>query len=442
MARYDKTSIDSIVDYSKLLIGKSLNQAVELPGGLDESSHRGDLGTMVEEYFFEHNPPNNHEPDFAEAGLELKTTGVVRSSKSTSGYKPKERLVLSMINYNEIVQHEWTTSPVYLKCRKSLLLFYLFDKLKHPIHRQFVLEPLILDFEKNLAKDLGQLENDWNFIRNKVLAGKAHELSEGDTEYLGACTKAASSENRTTQPYSSIPAKPRAFSLKIGFLRTLIELPREELTSVREHPSQSIEEAVKERLEKFVGMSEDEISEKLSYFRKGKNHKGFYRELANRMMTGSNKSPEELMKSDTTIKTVRLNKRGVPAESMSFPSFKYLEIVNEFWEESRFAQDLEGKFLFIVFREHEDNILRFEKAVYWSMPYEDRMSAKQVWEETQLRTQLGNYVYPGSRDNEVSHVRPHGRNKADTYPTPTGTQETKRCFWLNARYIGKVLSKL
>lgn len=442
MEKYDKTSIDSIVEYSERLVGKSLSQAVQLPEGLDESSHRGDLGTLVEKYFFEHNPPNNHEPDFAEAGLELKTTGVLKSSKSASGYKPKERLVLSMINYNEIVEHEWSSSPVYLKCRKTLLLCYLYEKLKHPIHRKFVLDPIVLDFEANLAKDLSQLEKDWNLIRDKVLAGKAHELSEGDTEYLGACTKASSSEDRTSQPFSKIPAKPRAFSLKIGFLRSLIDISGEEMVSVKEDNNQSIEEAIQQRLQAFIGMRVDEISERLSYFKKGPNHKGFYRELANRMMTGSNKSPEELVKSDTTIKTVRLNKKGTPAESMSFPSFKYLDIVNEFWEESRFAQALEGKFLFLVFREDNYGVLKFEKAVYWSMPYEDRMSARQVWQETQLRTQQGNYIYPGSRDNYVAHVRPHGRNKADTNETPTGTQEVKRCFWLNARYIGKILSEI
>lgn len=442
MPNYDKSSIASIVDYSKTLIGKSLAEAVHLPDGLDDSTHRGDLGTLVENYFFDHNPPNNHEPDFAEAGLELKTTGVLKNNKSISGYKPKERLVLSMINYNEIVDHEWSSSPVYLKCRKTLLLCYLFDKQKHPIHRKFVLDPIVLDFESNLARDLAQIEKDWKTIRAKVMQGKAHELSEGDTEYLGAATKASSSEDRTTQPFSSIPAKPRAFSLKIGFLRTLIELPQAELEILREDFSESIEDALERKLSKYVGMSVDDIAKNLGFFKKGPNHKGFYRELANRMMTGSNKSPEELLKSGTTVKTVRLNAKGMPKESMSFPNFKYLEIVDEFWEQSDFAQALEGKFLFIVFRKDSEGILRFEKASYWSMPFEDRLSARQVWEETQLRTQLGNYVYTGSRDNNVAHVRPHARNKLDTYETPTGTQEVKRCFWLNRSYVGKILSSL
>ena len=63
--------------YAAKLIGKSLSEAVELPKGIVNASNRGDLGSLVEKYFFEHTPPNNHDPDFKEAGLELKTTGVV-----------------------------------------------------------------------------------------------------------------------------------------------------------------------------------------------------------------------------------------------------------------------------------------------------------------------------------------------------------------------------
>lgn len=33
------------------------------------------------------------------------------------------------------------------------------------------------------------IQSDWEKIVNKVKIGEAHNLSEGDTLYLGACTK-------------------------------------------------------------------------------------------------------------------------------------------------------------------------------------------------------------------------------------------------------------
>lgn len=51
-------------------------------------------------------------------------------------------------------------------------------------------------------EDMKIIEHDFNVIKDKICAGKAHELSEGDTLYLGAATKAATSEDRREQPFS------------------------------------------------------------------------------------------------------------------------------------------------------------------------------------------------------------------------------------------------
>ena len=59
--------------------------------------------------------------------------------------------------------------------------------------------------------DLEIIRQDWEAIVNKIRAGKAHELSEGDTNYLGACTKGSNKNSLRSQPYSEIPAMQRAF---------------------------------------------------------------------------------------------------------------------------------------------------------------------------------------------------------------------------------------
>ena len=48
---YDKTSKWSILEYSKLLLGKTLEAAIA-PTQLNERRGKGQLGQLVEEYFF------------------------------------------------------------------------------------------------------------------------------------------------------------------------------------------------------------------------------------------------------------------------------------------------------------------------------------------------------------------------------------------------------
>ena len=64
------------------------------------------------------------------------------------------------------------------------------------------------------STDLEIIKKDWELITKKIAEGKAHELSEGDTFYLGACTKGANALSVRKQPFSEIPAKQRAYSFK------------------------------------------------------------------------------------------------------------------------------------------------------------------------------------------------------------------------------------
>jgi DNA mismatch repair protein MutH len=433
---YDKTSVESIHEFAKQLTGKSLREVVYIPTALINDRNRGDLGSLVESFYFQHRPATNHGPDFPEAGLELKTTGVVK--KSDGSYRAKERLVLTMINFESIVGEVWEGSSLLGKCRLMLILFYLYRKELPVVDRIFVLDPLLYSLPN---EDLEIIKSDWEFIKKKVESGKAHELSEGDTFYLGACRKGSGGEGEALrkQPFSDEGAKARAFSFKPSYMNKLIGERASSVKSLGVGLNLSFQEATAIRFYPFVGMSIEEISVLLDHHKKSLNHKGFHRELALRILAHGKDLPPELTKAGIEMKTVRIQQNGRPREAMSFPGFKFLDIVNEEWEKSSFFERLERKFLFVVFQTGPDGIERLLKVAYWNMPYEDRLEAMRVWEETKRRVALDATDLPKSSESLVAHVRPKGRNGNDVIPTPQGGMHLRQCFWLNAGYLEQVI---
>jgi len=429
--------------------------------------NKGDLGMIVERYFFEHDPPDINEPDFDEAGLELKVTGVI--AKRDGNLRAKERLVLTMINYETIVDETWETSRLLKKCRLMLILFYEYDKAKDNLSRRFVLEPVlhrlakptiwheedeekwILAFEIEIPlEDLNTIRHDWETIQAKVKHGLAHELSEGDTTFLGACRKGSggSGEPLRKQPFSQQRAKARAFSLKPAYVNRLIRdvrLRSEESTDdvlVRSAPyltTRTFEQSVLHGFSRFVGLTLGEVAKNLGYHRLPKGYKGFHREVARRILLGGAVWISALDIEDIEMKTIRVNKEWKPNEAMSFPNFKYLEIVNERWEDSKFCEKLEKRFLFVVFRTDEQGVERLAKVFYWNMPYRDRQEARRVWLRTKRCVAKDARFLPTSSDSHVAHVRPKARNSRDRELTPQGTKLVKKCFWLNRDYIASVL---
>jgi DNA mismatch repair protein MutH len=436
--KYDDSSVDSIVSYSGALTGHSLDEIVTLPPGVANKKNKGNLGGLVEAHFFEL-PPTSSGLDFPKAGLELKVTGLLLQSQGT--YKAKERLVLTMINYMEIVGEGWDNSNFFTKCRLMLILFYLYERDTPSIDLKFALDPFLFRLENH---DLETIRQDWQFIQDKVRLGKAHELSEGDTFFLGATRKGEGGEDEVLrqQPNSPIKAKSRAFAFKQKYVNQLIAGHLESKGSLLEGSNISIEQATQKRFDRFIGMSIDDISEVMDYRKSGPNHKGFLYDLSKRILGNGAESVPELEKADIQLKTMRLTKAGKPKEHMSFPAFSLLDIVDQDWEDSDFFERIEKKFLFVVFQESEDGVGRLVLVAYWNMPYEDRLEAQRVWEETKRRVSLEQLPLPPASESRVAHVRPKGQNKQDTQLMPSGSEWVKQCFWLNSTYIGAVISGL
>ena len=451
---YDKSSVSSIYEHALKLTGYSLSEKTNLPVDIVNQRNRGDLGTLIEKFYFQHTPPNNSEPDFPEAGLELKTTGLKKNAQGE--FLAKERLVLTMINFQTITKEEWNSSTFMRKCKKILILFYLFNKETPVIDRKFIRKPMVLDFSpveyqlkddlKYVSRipsgDLAVIEKDWYFIRQRVLDGKAHEISEGDTFYLAACRKGSGGENETlqSQPFSKEKAKTRAFSFKPSYINRILKADNENYDSLGIGQQLDFEQAVRIKFGKYIGKSINEISKTLNFYKLSNNHKGFHRDLTNRILSIKSKKPVEFEKAGIEIKTIRLNSKGLPRESMSFPAFNFMEIIEQQWEDSIFFSKLENKFLFVVYKTYENGNEVLERVFFWNMPYRDRLEARRVWELTKTRLIAKNNNLPTASESYVAHVRPKGRDSKDLALTPSGEMKVKQCFWLNKNYIADVLT--
>jgi DNA mismatch repair protein MutH len=450
---YNPKDKKSIIDYAQLLKGKTLRQVCD-PSILKHNyTGKGNFGQILEKFYFGYDPNSKSEADFFEIGMELKSSPLKQLKNNE--YRSKERLVLSIIDYLKIVDQSFDESDFWKKNANILLIFYLhqagFDILDYLIK--------LVDEWSFSNTDLEIIKKDWQLIKQKVADGKAHELSEGDTFYLGACTKGANALSVRKQPFSKIPAKQRAYSLKQGYVNHIIasiagetkEVYGKLIASATIAKKQTIEEIVISKFKPYYNKTVEQILKKTGV-KINTTAKSFYANLTKAILgIELDKEIEEFEKAEIIVKTVRLKENNLPKEDISFSNFKYEEIVNEEWDESNFKDILEHKFLFVFFQfENEELVLR--KVKFWNMPYVDILEAEKVWEETKSIVSKGKIVrevkdgirytnFPNKSFNSVSHVRPHATNAADTYPLPTkdkltkAKEYTKHCFWLNNTYV-------
>jgi DNA mismatch repair protein MutH len=451
--QYNPSDKNSVIEYAKKLKGKSLRQVCD-PKILEHLySGKGNFGQVLEKFYFGYEPNSLAEADFAQIGVELKSSPLKQLKNDE--YRSKERLVLNIINYLNVVNQKFETSDFYKKNVSILLIFYLhqagFDILDYIIK--------LVDEWSFPSTDLEIIKKDWEFITKKIADGKAHELSEGDTFYLGACTKGANALSVRKQPFSDIPAKQRAYSFKQGYVNHIIASIANENTgiygklipNVQIAKKQTIQEIVISKFKPYYGNTINEIlaKTKIEINTKAKN---FYATLT-KVILGIelNQEIEEFEKAEIILKTVRLKENNLPKEDISFPNFRYEEIINQEWDDTDFKDILEHKFLFVFYQfENEELVLR--KVKFWNMPYADILEAEKVWTKTkeiilkgtivkEVKNEIRYTNFPNKSFNSVSHVRPHATNAYDTYPLPVkdkltkAKEYTKHCFWLNNTYV-------
>jgi DNA mismatch repair protein MutH len=453
---FDENSRKSILNFAKKLKNQTLREAC----GKEIEKHgykgKGNFGQILEKFYFGYEPNSNAEPDFKEAGIELKSSPL--KTLKNGEFRSKERLVLNIINYLEVHKEDFEHSSFWKKNKHLLMVFYLHDRDLDLL--DYVIK-LVGDW-KYPVEDLEIIKQDWEKINQKIKDGKAHELSEGDTFYLGACTKGATAaKSLRGQPFNKEKAKQRAYSLKQGYVNHIIaNIACEEKgvygkiikKSSELKKKKSLEEIVILKFHPFYGKTAGQIEHELN-LELNQNAKNYFANLTNAILgLELGQKIEEFEKANIQVKTIRLKENSLPKEDISFPTFKYNELIEVKWEDSEFKNILESKFFF-VFYQYEGDDLILRKVIFWNMPYSDILEAKKVWKATVKTVANGEIVkevtdkgirrtyFPNKSENRISHVRPHARNAADTYELPKADklthlkEYTKHCFWLNSSYV-------
>lgn len=452
---YDITNPISIFEYSKGLLGKSLREYVwedyELKKG------KGSLGQMVENIYFLLETNNYAGADFSEAGMELKCTPLKKSKQDE--YLIKERLVCNMINYYEVVKEDFEQSHFYLKCQLMLLLFYLHQSNCNNLDLKFIFSVLW----KLPRKDLLIIRHDYEVIIEKIKQGKAHELSEGDTMYLGACRKGQKGESLMKQPFNSeIDAPRRAFSLKMAYMRTVLDYviksgknavsnavdTKSEIVSTTALKKHSFDEILLSRFNSYLGMSFEKIAKRKNV-NIANNPKNKFAMIANAIAVSAkcanvNRS-EEFLKAGLTMKTIRVQANGIIKEAMSFENIDYIEVAEcDEWINSRLYELYSSRFMFVVFKEQNtgkgDYVL--DDVFFWTMPQKDLEWAEVYWnhiKENILANHISEEYWWKGADKKKFHVRPKAQKAADFAPTPNGEWAKKFCYWFNNDYVREIV---
>ena len=488
MLPYDDSNPRDIERYAKGLIGKTFQDVLYDSRFLDEAvidskidysnpNQKGKLGNLLEEKYFCYKANSDQEPDFPKCGVELKATcfDVLKNGNLSAG----ERLVLTMISYDEPVELDFFKSHAWEKCRLILLIYYERNKaLKYNTLYRIGFVSLV----SPLKRDMPIILEDYDKIITKIRRGYAHELSESDTMYLGACTKGSTSAKSLRPQYynPNILANKRAFCFKRQYMDYILHtyiIPSHtgerpyQLETIIDNPMQlqnrSFEDIVLDKLDYFRNWSDLDLC---NYFdREYNNNKAQWTDLTYRMLGIRGNCAEEFVKANIVVKVVRIEQDFSMNESISLPPFNFMEFANEKWEESQvYNYFSETKFLFVVFA-RDSNVYRLYKYFFWNMPFDHlnrivydgwrniHYLVKNRMVEFELKETRRGYIVknnlPKKSDNPIIHIRPHAQKSAyaihmndgriyesgninrDANMLPQGDWMTTQSFWINNNYF-------
>lgn len=470
----------------------------------EQGEHRGDkgrIGFLVQEVYFDEPRDNRAQADLSCVGVELKVSPLIR--KPRAGLTVKERLVLGMINRNTPLPESFFESHIYEKCKLMMLVYYI-DETKQG------LTPFQFPFYKSAYikipdVDMAIIEEDYRYIRDCVNEGRYEDLHESDANYLSPCPKNGYRAFSLKQKYMN-----QLFKEYIDPNRILYDPETDKMTFeiIKQYDSiinnaddlkdKTFEQIVISRFEPYIGMTISEIRQALmepedyeNWSAKSNNDKAAFASTTFAMLGISSEKAEEFVRSNTYVKTLRINSDLTMNEDISFSAFEFADLVDEKWEESTVYEEMvDRRFLWSVFKDNGTDFV-FYGARFWKMPEQDEQTIHDGWNDikdivksgvtfaidrkedgTEILTRRGkNRIlnsFPDARNtnparkeyrlcpspkscNRIISIRPHAslvyydlksigytdtdNPRCNGSELPNGDIMTKQCFWFNNEYI-------
>src|SRR5699024_7213137 len=343
----------------------------------EQPKNKGWIGNSIESDWF--GIPNNsrNEADIPYLVLEIKYTTI---RKTRNGRSATERLVLNIFDFNDEYKRKFSNASFIEKANLIEMLYY--EHLKDiPSPEYFIKAATLFDLHNLPREDLLIIEQDWNVIVEKIKEGKAEELSDSLTKYLGATTKGSKTEkNMTAQPFSEQKAHRRAFTLKGAYMsqvarRIMGDQEKDEkvIQDDTELEKKTFEEVVLEKFLPFIGQSKNELAEYFDVDIPKRNDKASSAILAKKMLNleGDIQNTEEFKKAGISVKIITVNsgkKRTTEGFKLTIPENTNLnpkDIVVESWEESILREYLSSyQFLLVIYEKTKDGTT-FKGAKFW-----------------------------------------------------------------------------
>ena len=492
---YDDKDKDSIYQYAKKLEGMTFREIVDAynespikqyedmkaansskvreaitpymaPNYIYNPNAKGQLGGLLENCYFGYKPNSEQEADFSNVGIELKQTPIDETKKGK--LRAGERLSITNISFDSPVEENFYQSHLWNKIKLILLVQYIRNKSVDRLDYRIS----FVNFFSPPEKDLLIIRQDYEKINDKIKAGKAHELSESDTLYLGAATKGATAQKSMVPQYygDHTLAKKRNYCYKQKYMNYVLHeyvlknnVPCEPIIQENELRDTTFEVLITSKIDKYIGKSDKELCKLFNV--PYTNNKAQWNTLSFRMLGITGNHAEEFVKAGIEVKTIRIEENGKIRENMSFAPFKFKELVKEEWESSTIHEYFDTtRFFFILFKRIGDHYV-LEKSMFWNMPYHDlNDTVHSGWKAVQDKIKQGvsfrlkkksngeieiENDLPKVKDNPILHIRPHATKSAylihglythgnierDADELPDGNYMTRQSFWIRNTYL-------
>ncbi len=493
--KYDPRNTSSILAYAAKMQGLTFEDILSQNGLTREEieylreksmSNKGLLGILIEQAWFGYPANSKQGADFAETGIELKSTPYEGEDDKI---RPGETLSLTQINYRLPQEEDFYKSHAWEKMQQLLIVYYKRmrelaekrrSKLFYPIRFVFMLKPD--------QRDLAIIEADYRLLTGYMIRGEADKLSRTHGQYLGVAPKSGKKEFVPQYYGDHTLALKRGYVLKIPYLTFVLhrvagiieDTGGTIITDIRELQDKTLAEILEERVQRFIGMDIGSIWEQVKRpdeegLPSAKNEDAV---LSCRMLGVPNNRVEEFVKAGILPKVIKFRRKKSENQQFRLEDFRFSELAAEEidtdieemddarhgWEASRLFSYLgDRQYLFMVFWDTEKGRI-FKGCQLWGISDDDLEIVHAAWAKTKQilnegvrltlhydkngKVSVGNNL-PGIADNGVFHIRPHASQSyhvidgiaygngslSDSDRLPDGNRMTKQAYWLNRSYI-------